>query len=261
MRALRPDPAGEIADRPTPAYRLLPWDSDLLGVAVARITAPEMATDELREVLTELRSSGVRLCYWPSCRELPPADARQLGGLLVDRKTVFAIDFGLAGVEGSHAGDGDRASTPAVEPYAPWMPVADLEALAVESGRYSRFAVDPGIPRRKFEQLYRTWLRRSLAREIALETLVIRRGGRIAGLITLGEKNHRGDIGLLAVGAAWRGRGYGKALLRAARRWFVDRGYSRGQVVTQAANLPACALYAKCGYAVEKVDSYYHFWL
>jgi dTDP-4-amino-4,6-dideoxy-D-galactose acyltransferase len=91
--------------------------------------------------------------------------------------------------------------------------------------------------------------------------LAVREGKRIAGMITLGEKNGRGDIGLIAVNPASRGKGYGEALVRSAHRWFIRQGFHEAQVVTQRRNSSACHLFEKCGFSVEKIEHYYHFWL
>ena len=80
-------------------------------------------------------------------------------------------------------------------------------------------------------------------------------------MVTLGNKNGKGDIGLLAVGADYRGRNYGRILVQAAQKWFLTNGYQEGQVITQGDNYPAYHLYEKCGYSVEKVEYFYHFWL
>ena len=46
-----------------------------------------------------------------------------------------------------------------------------------------------------------------------------------------------------------------------AHRWFIDQGCQECQVVTQRANRRSCRLYARCGYRVEQVQRFYHFWL
>lgn len=80
-------------------------------------------------------------------------------------------------------------------------------------------------------------------------------------MITLGRKGERADIGLVAVHSASRGKAIGSLLIRAAQARFVERGFTIGQVVTQGDNTPACRLYEKCGYRVDKVEYYFHFWL
>lgn len=208
----------------------------------------------LADTLAELRAHGARLVYWPAAEACDDAAVRRQGGLLADRKTTFAVDFGTLDFA-------DTTLTGGVETLSATMPVADLESLAVQTGEYSRFAVDPNVPRERFVALYKLWIAKSLRREIGSEVLVVRDGEHIVGMATLGEKNRRGDIDLIAVDRAYRRRGHGEKLVRAAQKWFVGRGYERGQVVTQADNVPACGLYRKCGYTVERVEYFYHFWL
>lgn len=234
--------------------KVLDWDSTLFGIPVALIPQPRLTAEELAGIIADLKQQRIRLVYWPADGEMDPAVVRPLGGLFVGRKVTLAIDFRLAD-------GGPLALAAKVEPFTDAMSATDLEDLAVQSGAYSRFSLDPHFPREKMVSLYQTWIRRSVRKEIAFEVLVIRDAGKIAAMITLGDKNGRGDIGLLAVDAAYRGRKYGETIVRAAQRCFRARGYESGQVATQAENIAACRLYTKCGYAMEKVEYYYHFWL
>jgi dTDP-4-amino-4,6-dideoxy-D-galactose acyltransferase len=233
---------------------ILEWDSEFFGIKAARINTPDLTEPELRTVLARLVAEGVRLVYWPAHNQCDDKAIGRLGGCLVDTKTTFVIDFRALDLAAF-------LSTSIVEAYIPSMPAADLERLAIQSGAYSRFAVDPQFPREKFLALYSIWIARSLNREIATEVLVIREGAAVVGMVTLGEKNGRGDIGLIAVDERCRGRKYGETLVRAAQQWFIAQGYALGQVVTQGENRPACALYVKCGYTIDKIEYYYHFWL
>ena len=140
-------------------------------------------------------------------------------------------------------------------------PTAEIEKLSIQSGEYSRFSTDPNIPRDKFEALYKEWIHKSLNKEIADEVLVILDNTNVAGMITLGNKNDNGDIGLLSVDTRYRGKKYGEMLVRSAQTWFIRNGYKFGHVVTQADNTAACRLYTKCGYSVSKVEYFYHFWM
>jgi dTDP-4-amino-4,6-dideoxy-D-galactose acyltransferase len=232
-------------------YQLLDWDTEFFGMPVARVTEPDLTPRQLAVVLGELKTSGVKLVYWPASRECDAGVVRQFGGLLADRKTTFCMD--LRGISLVPA-DG-------VEPFTPSMSVQQLEALAVQSSEHSRFTVDPRIPREKCEALFRVWIQRSLNQEVAEEVLVVREGDRVVGMVTLGNKAGRGDIGLIAVDQQQRGKRHGERLVRAAQGWFAGNGYECGQVVTQGRNLAACGLFRKCGYAVEKVEYFYHFWL
>ena len=88
-----------------------------------------------------------------------------------------------------------------------------------------------------------------------------RNANELLGLISLGTKEKRGDIGLMAVASNVRGRGIGQLLMQDAERCFVERGYAIAQVVTQRANNEGCRLYESCGYRVERIDNVFHFWL
>ena len=235
-------------------YQILDWDSDFFSVTVARITEPVLNEQKLSELHSELKAKGVNLVYWPSSREFEGEIVKRFGGILADTKMTFAMDFRSLNPE-------EFVSTDIVQAYTQSMPISDLEDLAIQSGEYSRFVVDQNIPRDKFVSLYNIWINRSLSKDIAEEVLVIREGKRVVGMVTLGNKNGRGDIGLIAVDRNCRGKQYGEKLVRAAQRWFIENGYGFGQVVTQGMNIPACNLYKKCGYSVEKVEYFYHFWL
>ncbi len=235
-------------------FQILDWDSDFFGINVARINEPDLSIEALTEILKTCSKNNIKLIYWPSSREMDQDAIRKLGGLLADRKTTFLIDLEQFAYD-------DRNSTCVVEPYMPTMPIPDMVDLAIQSGEYSRFSVDPHIPNDKFKALYTAWMRRSLSKEIASEVLVVQEAGKVIGMVTLGEKEKRADIGLIAVNTNYRGRKIGETLVRASQMWSIEHGYKFAQVVTQGSNAAACSLYKKCDYALEKVEFFYHFWL
>ncbi|WP_026958013.1 GNAT family N-acetyltransferase [Aliagarivorans taiwanensis] len=236
------------------AYQKLDWDTDFFGVSVARINEPGLVDQELSKVLIKLRDKDVDLVYWSSNRKVGSKLLGRFGGLLSAEKVTFIID--LACVD-----QGKFTSSCIVEPFSQSMRNIDFQALAIQSGEFSRFSVDKNIPQEKFDQLYQKWIIRSLRKEIADEVLAIREGECVVGMVTLGTKGDRGDIGLLAVDSQYRGKQLGVNLVNAALKWFIAHGYNVGQVVTQGANIPACNLYKKTGYSVESVEYFYHFWL
>jgi dTDP-4-amino-4,6-dideoxy-D-galactose acyltransferase len=238
-------------------YRLLGWDSDFFGFGVARITAATVDTSALEAILAALRKQGVVLAYWSTDpRDMVAQEAaRHNRGWLADEKTTFVI--GLEKLR-------DSVVLPTAEPvreYASSRVDAALYRLALQSGVHSRFFVDPRFPRSLFEKLYREWIRKSVTRVLAKSVLVAGSADQITGMVTVGEKNGRGDIGLVAVDSASRGRGIGRSLVGAALGWFALHAYSTAQVVTQRANTQACQLYLRCGFAVESVENFFHFWL
>lgn len=232
----------------------LEWDSQFFEMPVVRLTMTTTPPEALEPTLSGLRRQGVRLVYVYSAQALPETEVLHLGGLLVDAKTTFVGEVSALDPASPVLPDSVRS-------YSERMPLKEIEAIAIQAGAFSRFFIDPRIPQGKGVDLYRIWLARSLAREIADDVLVIREADQVLGLVTLGGKRGRGDIGLLAVRDTARGKGYGRTLVHSAQRWFGSRGFAASQVVTQGANLAACSLYSSCGFHVETVEYVYHFWI
>ena len=233
----------------------LAWDSDYLGFGVARLEAENLTTGKLAELVTEARAAGLRLIYLVAA----PADARsnasarEAGAWLADRKVTFAMPVAPA--------EQAEVVSPVIQPTTTWTP--QLESLALQSGEYSRFRLDTHFAPTVFTGLYQRWLRNSLSHEIAREVVVFdaENTGHAQGLLTLGLKNGRADIGLLAVDAAARGQRIGQQLVAAARQRTAAWGLAELQVVTQLDNEPACGFYHRCGFREWQVEHIYHLWL
>jgi len=243
----------------TLGYRLLDWDSEFFGSKVALVTKPIENAEQLANLLANAKSHQIKLLYWPVLTRADEATesliAETKGGLM-DEKITFVIDLSYIS-----AHEDITTQDVEVEVFSQGMPSDHMYDLAIQSGEQSRFAVDKNIPRVKYESLYKKWIESSVNKQLADEVLVIRDSDKVVGMVTLGKKNGRGDIGLLAVDRNYRGRKYGEALVRASLKWFKGNNYKVAQVVTQGKNLAACNLYKKCGFNLEKTEFYYHIWL
>ena len=235
--------------------QLLAWDSDYLGYGVARLEAKNLTSEALAGQLAEARAVGLRLLYLVAAPDddLSNASAHVAGAWLADRKVTFAMSVDPA----------EQATTigPAIHATTTWT--SQLESLALQSGEYSRFRLDTRFAPEVFTGLYQRWLQNSLNHQIAHEVLVSQflPTGLAQGLLTLGLKNGRADIGLLAVDAAARGQRLGQQLVAAARQRTAAWGLAELQVVTQLDNEPACGFYYHCGFREWQVEHIYHLWL
>lgn len=237
-------------------FQILDWDSDFFEFRVAKIIPSQLNMRELNNVLEQLRSDCITLAYWASD---PDDDESQLAAksadiFLADEKVTYVRDISTFDIS-------SVARDETIEAYCGTSVNADLVSLALQSGLYSRFRVDPKIPAHKFEQLYEQWIEKSVNKTIAETVLIKKSGNMIVGMITAGFKNNRGDIGLIAVDESARGMKIGEKLVNAALHWSVAKGHKTVQVVTQGANRAACILYEKCGYHTEKIENVYHIWL
>jgi dTDP-4-amino-4,6-dideoxy-D-galactose acyltransferase len=136
-----------------------------------------------------------------------------------------------------------------------------LLEIGVASGEFSRFKTDPLIPDQKFSELYKTWVINSVNRTIAEELYYFEEKDETGGMITLGIKNNKADIGILSVHEKFKGRGVGSQLVNVAEYWAKNKkGLDVIQVVTQASNSVACLFYEKCGFTIQKREFIFHWW-
>lgn len=244
-----------------PPNMLLPlsWDSDFLGYGVARLPAHLLTVDALNEQIVAARRAELRLLYMVAAPNdaVSNASAQAAGAWLADRKVIFGMTI---------SPDESRFEvTPAIHNTTAWTP--RLESLALQSGEYSRFRLDPNFAPEVFARLYSQWLRNSLAHQLAREVLIFEKQTDNSaaiyaqGLLTLGLKQGRADIGLLAVDVLARGQRIGQQLVLAARQRAAAWGLEALQVVTQLDNELACAFYRRCGFVEWEVENVYHLWL
>lgn len=84
-----------------------------------------------------------------------------------------------------------------------------------------------------------------------------------------GRASHVAYLGTLAVSPAWRGQGVAQAIIRHALQQLFGAGVLRVQLMVEADNLPAQALYRKLGFehegtqraAYRRGDDYIDEWL
>lgn len=241
-----------MSAEPLPALEPLAWDSAHFGFGVARCTYARPRPEQLAELRARMGAAGVRLCYL-----FAEADGSDSGldpqAPLVDLKTTFARSL---------AGLAPPVTQPALRPLRGTAPTPALLALAIASGWSSRFRRDPRLPAAKADALYETWIRRSLAGEVADQVFAWCDPGsdEPLGLVTVALRNGMCSIGLIAVAAAARGRGIGGQLVNAALRHALTQGAQQLEVVTQGANQAACRLYLRCGFGLRQEKRVFHVW-
>ena len=141
--------------------------------------------------------------------------------------------------------------------------LGNLDAIARAGHTDSRYYHDPGFPRAGCDDLYSTWIKRSLEGAIADIVFVPVIDGAAAGYVTCkrdAEPAKTGWIGLVGVGPQARGRGVGSALIRRAIAWFRESGVEEVLVVTQGRNEAAKRLYERSGFLTRDTGLWYHRW-
>jgi dTDP-4-amino-4,6-dideoxy-D-galactose acyltransferase len=239
-------------------YKILDWDSKFFGYKVAMLLLPAFHYNEVSAAMQQLKKENAKLVYWSSANHASSDEDKQkiasLGGKLVDVKTVYEISL-----ERKSAGDFKKDER--VKEYSDTVTHPDLYKLAFEAGVWSRYKMDERIGQQKFEELYKIWMELSVSKKIAKTILVTVDKDRYTGMITLGEKDGAGNIGLVAVDGSQRGMGLGYALFQEMFRWFIRNGYKKITVVTQEANRSACNFYERAGFEKISAQPFYHFWI
>jgi dTDP-4-amino-4,6-dideoxy-D-galactose acyltransferase len=171
-----------------------------------------------------------------------------------------AADFTLVDVrvelERSAAGDEAptlRSAVPEDEPV--------LRALARTTHRITRFYADPRFPDERCDDLYETWIARSLE-GWAAAVLVTGDPGSPTGFMSChtDEGLSFGSLGLMSVAPEARGRGLGRELVLGAVAWLRQQGIARVTVVTQGRNTPALRTFESCGFRIADVALWFHKW-
>jgi dTDP-4-amino-4,6-dideoxy-D-galactose acyltransferase len=237
-------------------WEILEWDSGVFGFPVARLQATEDRS-AMTAAIANAKGAGVRLMYLLTESGDIAAAAGAMGGTLISERVTFVRAVTVPDTEA--IAPMDRSVV--VEPWTGTSVTPELLHLARDAGRYSRFRVDSRIPGEVFERIYDAWITNSVNGQIAEVVMVTRDASSLLGLVTVGVKDGRGDIGLLAVHEKARGRGLGRALVRASLDWAMRRQLHEAQVVTQRANVAACRLYESCGYFLDRGEHVIHFWL
>jgi dTDP-4-amino-4,6-dideoxy-D-galactose acyltransferase len=228
----------------------LSWDTDFFGYKVGKVT--NLETD-IFLVLSEAKKQNYKLLY----ASLNPNNILQNkiyienNGFLADQKITFLQNIP----------NDIKISENKTELYENTEINQNLISLALQSGIYSRFKIDKNFKNQEFERLYTTWIENSVKKEIAQKVIIQKENNQIIALLTLGIKNKRADIGILAVDTHCRGKKVGKNLIE--RAFFESNLLNQNliQVVTQKANQEACCFYQKMGFQIEKIENIYHFWI
>ncbi len=223
----------------------LQWDTNFFGFNTARIDCGEKL--DISQIMNELRVK-YRLCYFFSETRQPEIEKR--GGELMDIKVTFSIELNKI----------DSKKNNEIIEY-PYNDVKEeMIELAYLSGTYSRFRIDKNFNKNVFESLYKTWITKSILKEIADYVYVFLQNNQILGMVTLSCKKIA-TIGLIAVNSNASGQKIGSKLIDKVIEICKLHGCDYLEVPTQKDNVSACNFYLKNGFKVQKEEYIYHLWL
>jgi dTDP-4-amino-4,6-dideoxy-D-galactose acyltransferase len=235
-------------------FLLLDWDTHFFGYKIASVKASEIGLIRLNTIIRELKEQDYKLAY---CFVAPDDNTsnesvKQIFGFLADEKVTYSIDV---------TKELNFPVTDHILTYNFNNTSEKLKTLALQSGLYSRFKIDPDFHNNEFERLYTEWIEKSVERKLANEVLIYSEGDDLLGFITLALHENSGSIGLIAVDENQRGKAIGKKLIGAALQYFYDHKITTVDVVTQKSNYAACRFYESCGFKIKSIINIYHLWI
>jgi dTDP-4-amino-4,6-dideoxy-D-galactose acyltransferase len=207
------------------------WLSGVLGFEAWTVAAPD---DAVRALVT-LR--------------VPADDAGAVGAAEALGFAVVDVNVTLERAGSDGIDEGAVAVAPATPEQA-----AELVDVAGKCFRFSRFHLDPRIPREAVDAVTREWVRSYVERRRGIELLA---AGTEGFLAVLEADDGARVIDLVGVAPAAQGRGVGESLVAAfVRRHGIDERTLR--VGTQVANVPSLRLYEKLGFRIVAASYVLH---
>lgn len=216
-----------------------------------------MDIDSIKETMDEILSLGKKEQYKLLYLKFPgnlylPETLLSKDILLIDRKVIYRKELEKEPTgkpqDGIHSYIGRKADNTLVK-------------LSLESGKYSRFRLDPHFSPGIFEHMYSVWIDKSVTKEIADDVLVYSRQGNILGMLTYSLSSGCATIGLIAVDIQYQHMHLGSVLITALENIVYKKGVRTIEVPTQSDNIPACHFYEKNNYEVKEIINIYHIWL
>lgn len=229
----------------------LTWDSDFFNYNVGKVNLTADTTLEEVEMTLASVDKDVVYILLPSGNHGRFAQLlKSTGAELVDQKRTYK-----KALKAFKPLENNNVKLFEVNEFS-----KELENLAWQSGKYSRFYLDTKL-KPKFRDMYSTWLKKSLSGEMADRVIVAFDSfNKMLGFVTVKKDGLTGTIGLIAVDEIARGKGVGKLLVNEADKIYQNWGLEKASVTTQGTNLAACSLYEKMGYSLEEEQFIYHYW-
>jgi ribosomal protein S18 acetylase RimI-like enzyme len=238
----------------------LPWDSSFFGVRIARALPSHLDAFACDVMLEWCRRHAVDCLYFLA----RPDDATTIHLLSEANFQLVGVRVTLARHASAAAGDIRGRVRRAVEGDIPI-----LRAIASSAHRDTRFHADGGFDAARCDELYATWIEKSV-RGYADHVLVAERDEAPVGYLTLHIANpdaaadtalgRTARIELFAVHQDYRKQGVGRDLLRSATHVLTTEGVTETSVVTAGRNIAALSLYKGEGFETTDVALWYHRW-
>ncbi len=260
------------------AWHKLDFDSRLFGRSIGRLdflahrgawpqtTSRKQGVHLLQQAQAQARGEGLEcLMARVPVRDLLSAQALERAGFLL-------YDISLEWVLELKQLPAQTTGPPVL--VRPWREedeklLSNLAAVSFcrREDYADRFALDPRL-HQMCPELYRRWLANSLSGDQADQVLVLERGGKARGFISLKKAPGKGGpqagcgwVVLNALSPGLRGQGLYHSLLWAGLNWLKEQGARQARVRVKASQQAVIKAWARLGARQALADLTFHHWM
>ena len=231
----------------------LEWDSNFFGVHIGRIESHRLSPAILAQATEWARENRIDCLYFLSVADDPQTIH------LAEQNHFQHVDVRMTLERTIPDALEAPASTDATVRLGREEDLPSLRSIAAASHHDTRFYFDGHFDHARCDQLYETWIEKSL-HGFADAVLVAERNGAPVGYVTLNLRESESQIGLIAIAGGHQGKGLGRLLVEQSLEWARQHGARRMKVVTQGRNVAAQRLYQRCGFVTASFELWYHRW-
>ena len=219
----------------------LPWDSDFFELKIAEISNQKTTTNKNLE--------DFDLIYYKS-KESFTIKIKGFKNSFSEIKILFVKDILSNKIEDNNIFSIKKTV----------FNVSEIYELAYESGKFSRFNLDPKFNHNKFIELYKKWVDNAMNNSFADDLIVYKESDKILGFVTYQISGDEATIGLIAVNPDFQGKGIGSKLLNHVEQHLFNKKIKKLYIPTQKSNKTACDFYSKLGYNIHEIIHIKHYW-
>lgn len=231
----------------------LEWDSNFFGIRIGRIEPRCLKSEVLDAAIEWAKTNRIDCLYFLSVADDPESVH------LAERERFQLVDVRMTFEHAITNGEAKRATGDGTVRLAREDDLPALRTIAAVSHHDTRFYFDRHFDRAHCDQLYETWIEKSL-HGFANAVLVAELNQKPVGYVTLNSRDTESQIGLIAIAAGHQGTGLGRLLVEHSIEWARQAGAQVIKVVTQGRNVPAQRLYQRCGFVTASFELWYHRW-
>jgi dTDP-4-amino-4,6-dideoxy-D-galactose acyltransferase len=235
----------------------LSWDSNFFDLRIARVPGDTLDREKAHQIDEWSQAEHITTLYFLARADCPATirTAEENGFQLVDVRVTLEHKGKARPID-------SNPSTRTDVRFARTEDIPVLQGIARSSHTDTRFFCDLNFPRGKVRDLYATWIELECSGRAQAVLVATSPAGTPLGYITCHFEPEigRGQIGLVSVSEASRGKGLGKVMVLAALDWFEMQGAKETTVVTQGRNVAAQRLYQRCGFITRTVQLWFHKW-